>query len=83
MNSGKGSKLFFTWSFLIFFISNDEDKIPDDELPYGHPDRPKKALEFGNINLNDPGAMKKASRLNKNVIVLATISGDPTRFLKL
>ena len=62
---------------------NDE-KIPEDELPYGHPDRPyQRSFKLEDINPRDPESIKRASKLNKNVIVLATLNGSPARFQKL
>ena len=62
---------------------NDEEKIPEDELPYGHPDRPyQKSFKLEDINPNDPESIKRASKLNKNVIVVATLSDNPTRYKK-
>ena len=52
---------------------NDEDKIPEDELPYGHPDRPQKSFKLEDINPSDPESIKRATKLNKNVIVVATL----------
>ena len=59
---------------------NDEDKIPEDELPYGHPDRPQKSFKLEDINPSDPESIKRATKLNKNVIVVATLTGNPTRY---
>ena len=61
-------------------FSNDDDKIPEDELPYGHPERPyKKELNFNNINLKDPEALKKVANFNKNILLFVTVNGNPTR----
>ena len=60
---------------------NDEEKIPADELPYGHPDRPyQKSFKLEDINPKDPESIKRASKLNKNIIVVATLTGNPTRY---
>jgi len=61
-------------------MGNDEEKIPEDELPYGHPDRPNmKSFKLEDIDVKNPESIKRASKMNKNVILLATISGNPTR----
>ena len=75
------------WIILTLFSSlkywskrNDEEKIPEDELPYGHPDRPNmKSFKLEDIDVKNPESIKRASKMNKNVILLATISGNPTR----
>ena len=76
------------WAHLLNFfycvsfssIRNDDEKIPEDELPYGHPDRPNmKSFKLEDIDVKNPESIKRASKMNKNVILLATISGNPTR----
>ena len=72
------------WNILYYIsfssIRNDEEKIPEDELPYGHPDRPNmKSFKLEDIDVKNPESIKRASKMNKNVILLATISGNPTR----
>ena len=69
-----------TLSTIMYFLRNDEDEIPNDELPYGHPDRDhKRSLNFEQINLQDKGALKRAAAMNKNVLLLASVSGNPSR----
>ena len=75
---------------------NDEEKLPPDELSYGHPDRlgstrdlslislcrPKasKPLMLSDIDLNNPESIKRATKADKTVITLATVTGDPTKY---
>ena len=78
---------------------NDEEKLPPDELPYGHPDRlgqvssagelslsflprPKtgKSFKLSDIDLNNPESIKKATKADKTVITLATVTGYPSRY---
>ena len=80
---------------------NDEEKLPPDELPYGHPDRlvfrkkilhlwsvlificrprASKPWKLSDVDLNNPEAIKRATKADKTVITLATVTGDPTKY---
>ena len=38
-----------------------------------------KSFKLEDIDVKNPESIKRASKMNKNVILLATISGNPTR----
>ena len=80
---GKVKGISLSSNLKLQVCSNDDEKIPEDELPYGHPDRPfKKELDFNNINLNDPEALKKVANFNKNILLFVTVNGNPSRYKK-
>ena len=58
---------------------NDDDIIPPDELPYGHPDRPKPPVSYDNMDMSDPQSMMRASKANKAAMLLVTVNEDPTK----
>ena len=74
-NDGDFDNLYDQWE------ENDDVKIPNDELPYGHPERPDYSnIRLEDVNMNDKDAIKKFSTLKKNILVTATLTGNPTRF---
>ena len=59
---------------------NDDEKIPNDELPYGHPDRPSYSnIKMEDFDFKDPSSVKKFSNMKKNILVFATLTGNPTK----
>ena len=59
---------------------NDDEKIPNDELPYGHPDRPDYSnIKMEDFDFKDPSSVKKFSNMKKNIFVIATLTGNPSR----
>lgn len=52
----------------------DEDPIPPDELPEGHPDRPIPPVDFSKVDMNNPEAMLSASKKGKTIMLFAKIN---------
>ena len=48
---------------------NDDEEIPPDELPYGHPDRPQPPLSFSD---------KQPMMTDKATMIFVTLNGEPT-----
>merc|ERR1712014_521814 len=52
----------------------DEDPIPPDELPEGHPDRPIPPVDFSKVDTSNPEAMLSASKKGKTIMLFAKIN---------
>jgi len=57
----------------------DEEPLPPDELPEGHPDKPQPALDFANIDMADPEGMMKATKKGKTVMMFVRVRGFKDR----
>jgi len=52
----------------------DEDPIPVDELPEGHPDKPQPQLDLSKLDMSDPQAMMKMSKKGKTVMMFVRVN---------
>merc|ERR1712001_639770 len=53
----------------------DEEPIPPDELPDGHPDKPRPPLDITKIkNINDPDEILKISKKGQTVMLFVKVS---------
>jgi len=52
----------------------DEEPIPPDELPEGHPERPTPQLDLSKLDTNDPQEMLKASKKGKTVMMFVRVN---------
>merc|ERR1711990_1172309 len=53
----------------------DEEPIPPDELPDGHPDKPRPPLDISKIkNMNDPDEIMKLSKKGQTVMLFVKVS---------
>ena len=52
----------------------DEDPLPPDELPEGHPDRPQPPIDFSKLDMNNPEELMKATKKGKTVMLFAKIN---------
>merc|ERR1719464_2701419 len=52
----------------------DEEPIPPDELPEGHPDRPVAPVDFSKLDMNNPEAVMKATKKGKTIMLFAKIN---------
>jgi len=53
----------------------DEEPIPPDELPDGHPDKPRPPLDITKIkNVNDPDEIMKISKKGQTVMLFVKVS---------
>ena len=52
----------------------DEEPIPPDELPLGHPDRPQDPVDFSKLDMNNPEAVMKATKKGKTVMMFVKIN---------
>ena len=53
----------------------DEEPIPPDELPDGHPDKPRPPLDITKIkNINDPDEIMKISKKGQTVMLFVKVS---------
>merc|ERR1711936_1076502 len=53
----------------------DEEPIPPDELPDGHPDKPRPPLDISKIkNVNDPDEIMKISKKGQTVMLFVKVS---------
>merc|ERR1719259_1485774 len=57
----------------------DEEPIPPDELPEGHPDRPVAPVDFSKLDMNNPGDVLKATKKGKTVMLFAKINQFKSR----
>ena len=53
----------------------DEDPIPPDELPDGHPDKPQPLPDFSKLTGKDPDAINRAMKKGKQVMAFVKV-GD-------
>merc|ERR1711872_1165707 len=52
----------------------DEEPIPADELPYGHPDRPQAAVDWSKVDMNNEGDVMKATKKWKTVMMFVRVN---------
>ena len=52
----------------------DEEPIPPDELPEGHPDRPIPPVDFSKINMNNQEEVMAATKKGKTIMLFAKIN---------
>ena len=57
----------------------DEEPIPPDELPEGHPDRPVPPVDFSKLDMNNPEAVMKATKKGKTIMLFAKINNFVSR----
>merc|ERR1711915_620681 len=57
----------------------DEEPIPPDELPEGHPDRPVAPVDFSKLDMNDPCDVLKGTKKGKTVMLFAKINKFKSR----
>ena len=57
----------------------DEDPIPADELPEGHPDRPVAPVDFNKLDMNNHEEVMKATKKGKTVMLFAKINKFKSR----
>ena len=57
----------------------DEEPIPADELPYGHPDRPQAAIDWSKVDMNNPGDVMKATKQWKTVMLFVRVNHFKSR----
>ena len=57
----------------------DEEPIPPDELPEGHPDRPVAPVDFSKLDMNNPEEVMKATKKGKTVMLFAKINNFVSR----
>ena len=57
----------------------DEEPIPADELPYGHPDRPRPQLDLSKLDMNNPGDVMKATKKGKTMMMFVRINNFKDR----
>lgn len=53
----------------------DDEPIPSDELPDGHPKKPAPRLDLTNLDLSSPDELMKASKRGKTVMMFVRIYG--------
>ena len=59
---------------LQFFWKENEDPLPDDELPEWKREQPK--IDLSQINPNDPESMLRATKKGKTLMMFASVSGN-------
>merc|ERR1712173_45270 len=52
----------------------DEDPIPPDELPEGHPDRPIPPVDFSKLDMSNEEQVKAASKKGRTIMLFAKIN---------
>jgi len=57
----------------------DEDPIPPDELPDGHPDKPQPQVDFSKLDMKDPEGVMKMTKKGKTVMMFVRVSGASSR----
>merc|ERR1712098_13926 len=57
----------------------DDEPIPPDELPDGHPDKPPPAMDFSKVDMTNPENVMAASKKGQSVMLFVDIQGisDP------
>ena len=59
---------------LQFFSKENDDPLPDDELPEWKREQPK--IDLSQINPNDPESMLRATKKGKTLMMFASVSGN-------
>ena len=57
----------------------DEEPLPPDELPEGHPDKPQPEIDFSKLDMNNPDELMKATKKGKTVMMFAKINKFKSR----
>lgn len=57
----------------------DEEPIPKDELPEGHPDRPKPPIDFSKLDPSNPDEMMKATKKGQTVMMFVRVNQFKSR----
>jgi len=57
----------------------DEEPIPPDELPEGHPDRPRPPVDFSKLDPNNPDEMMKVSKKGQTVMMFVRVNDFVSR----
>ena len=57
----------------------DEEPIPPDELPEGHPDRPVPPVDFSKLDMNNPEAVMKATKKGKTIMMFVRVNNPTDR----
>jgi len=52
----------------------DEDPLPPDELPEGHPDKPTPQIDLGKLDKNNPEGLLKMSKKGKTVMMFVRVN---------
>jgi len=52
----------------------DEEPIPVDELPDGHPDKPRPQLDLSKVDMTNPGEVMKATKKGMTVMMFVKIN---------
>jgi hypothetical protein len=51
----------------------DEEPIPPDELPEGHPDRPRAQLDLSKLDMSNPDEVMKATKKGQTVMMFVKV----------
>jgi len=57
----------------------DEEPLPPDELPEGHPDRPQPQLDLSKLDMKNPEEMMKMSKKGKTVMMFVRVKDSKSR----
>eukprot|EP00092_Neocalanus_flemingeri_P008150 GFUD01008790.1.p1 GENE.GFUD01008790.1~~GFUD01008790.1.p1 ORF type:complete len:206 (-),score=91.47 GFUD01008790.1:93-710(-) len=57
----------------------DEEPIPADELPDGHPDKPQPQLDLSKLDMSNPEEVMKATKTGKTVMMFVRITNFKTK----
>merc|ERR1719431_1011683 len=57
----------------------DEDPLPPDELPEGHPDKPQVQLDLSKLDMSDPESVMKATKKGKTVMMFVRVNNFVSR----
>eukprot|EP00088_Acartia_fossae_P005934 TRINITY_DN12691_c0_g2_i1.p1 TRINITY_DN12691_c0_g2~~TRINITY_DN12691_c0_g2_i1.p1 ORF type:complete len:207 (-),score=79.32 TRINITY_DN12691_c0_g2_i1:133-753(-) len=57
----------------------DDDPLPPDELPDGHPKKPTPSLDLTKLDLSSPEELLKASKRGKTVMMFVRMNGVSTK----
>lgn len=52
----------------------DEEPVPADELPDGHPDKPQPQLDLSKLDMNNPDDLMKATKKGKTVMMFVRVT---------
>jgi len=52
----------------------DDDPIPVDELPDGHPDKPQPQLDLSKLDMNNPDEVMKATKKGKTMMMFVRVN---------
>jgi hypothetical protein len=52
----------------------DDDPIPADELPDGHPDKPQPQIDLSKLDMNNPESVMQATKKGKTVMMFARVT---------